>query len=92
VLEIPIATKVIPLAIAGLIALSPLPKPDALFEMAKTTKIHKEHVTTDNGYTETITITERDSNEKKGIVSKAGSEIWQVGKGVCKKVYWWIKK
>lgn len=91
-LEAPILMKAIPLAVAGMIALSPLPKPDALLELAKTTKIHKERINTENGYAETITIIERDSKEKKGVVSKVGSEAWAVGKGICKKVYWWVKK
>lgn len=100
VLVTPLAAKLVPIALAGMIALTPINtlKTSEVLEAAKqkiVTVIKKEgYVTTiDNGqqvklpYEEKI-IVERPNaygkNNEQGIISKTID--------ICKKIYWWVKR
>lgn len=100
-LETPIMVKVVPIAIAGMIAMTPISNPtQAILQLKQkivTTTINKEVTNTENGYNEKITIERKEDipeERKRHIKDKPGliSKTWDFGKGVATKIYWWVVK
>jgi hypothetical protein len=99
-LELPLTAKIVPIVVAGVIALTPLNTAQVL-EAAKNkvvTVVKKEgYVTTidNNGqqvklpYEEKVTVERPDPNGKeRGLIGKVVHGTIDT----CKTIYWWVKK